>query len=117
MDERANAKKTQLGTYLTDLNKKEAGLQNDLATLQLKITQKSQFPSTGDKLKNFFSTKDHTPLAKLNKEARKLQDELATVAELKSVAEPARLQHRDGRPEKAPAPERSLNTVSTQTPP
>ena len=117
MDERANAKKTQLGTYLTDLNKKEANLKNDLAALEMKITQKSQFPSAGDKLKTLFSSKDNTPLAKLNKEVQKIKEELATIDELKNVAQGKLAFHNKMEGQKNLQPQNApSNTLGTQVP-
>lgn len=117
MDERANAQKTELGTLIGDLNKKENDLNQKLATVQAKSTQVGQFPSAGDKLKAIFSSKDKTPLAKLNKEAQKIKDELVLVADLKSVAQ-SKLdfsQKMEGQKQLLPQ-KAQTNTVSPQTP-
>jgi hypothetical protein len=87
IDARNASQRNDLVTYIADLDKKEVDANNKLSAVQSKIDNLKEHPSTGDRLKTFFSSKDHSPLQKLEHEKEQITKELAFIADLKGMAQ------------------------------
>ncbi|RBP47810.1 hypothetical protein DES53_101610 [Roseimicrobium gellanilyticum] len=94
IDARNLAQRNDLVTYIADLDKKTVDANNRLSAVQAKIDSLKEHPSAGDRLKTLFSSKEHSPMQKLENEKQKIKEELALIADVKGMAQ-SKLDYQD----------------------